>query len=92
METKIEEFISHINEIVETSVRKFIEHRIDTLLQDMSKKYNISYEQLSEDYKNSCNVKISKCTVTTTLGHTCKYDAIPNETICRKHYNKRMRM
>lgn len=92
MEAKIDEFISHINEIVETSVRKFIEHRIDMLLQHMSEKYNISYEQLSEDYKNSCNVKKSKCTVTTTLGHMCKYDAIAHETLCRKHYNKRMRM
>jgi hypothetical protein len=88
MDHKINQLISRINQLVEQEVTEYIDERIEILLQDMSCKHGLSYENLLEDYRKSRNTNKRKCTMITTLGHTCKYDAKPNEKICKKHYNK----
>ena len=88
METRIEHLITKINRIVLDEVTEYIDEQIDALLREMAIKYNLSYDELSEDYKRSRRIGKRKCTMTTTLGNACKYDAKPNEAMCKKHFNK----
>jgi len=88
MNTKIDSLIDRINRIVEQEVTVFIDERIDILLREVSVKYGISYQDLVADYKRSRDIKKRKCSMITILGHSCKYDAKPDDELCRKHFNE----
>lgn len=88
MNERIDGLIESVNRIVEHEVRAYVDERIEILLSEVAMKYKIPYEDLYKDYQKSCDIKKRKCSMTTTLGHSCKYDARTDNELCKKHFNK----